>query len=151
MAGSAFERVATSVKAVFDAEFATEQFRMQFDNLHEAVGRDRVAVGIAPVEDRANARTRIMQEAWLEVKFYGLWDDTIAPDTVINPFKITAYAERLRDALRRSQATDPGTGQVWFFDVDRTQYPNDPTGNKSRFVMTIRAFGNNANLTETTD
>lgn len=147
MAGSTFELVATAIKSIFESEFAAEGFKMQFDNLHEALGRDRVAVGIAPIEERANMRDRLMQETWIEVKFLGLWTDEISPDTVVNPTKITEYAERFRSSLGAAAVT--ASGQMWYFDVDRVQYPNDPTGNKSRFVATIRAFGNNANLVET--
>lgn len=147
---SAFETVATAVITVFNTEFAPEGFTMIPDRLHESLGRFRVDVGISPDEERANIRSRIMQEHYLSVQFYDLWTDEISPDTQVNPFKITAYAERFKEALRRSQATDPGTGDVWYFDVDRIQYPNDPTGNKTRFVASIRAFGNNTNLVETT-
>lgn len=146
---SPFETVATAVKAVFEAEFAAEGFIMIPDKLHEALGRYRVAVGIAPEEEGPNMRVRIMQETFIEVRFYDLWTDEIDPETQVNPFKITGYAERFRNALREAQAQDPGTGQVWYFDVDRVTYPDDPTGNKSRFHMRIRAFGNNANLVET--
>lgn len=147
---SAFETVATAIIGVFNTEFAAEGFTMIPDRLHESLGRERVAVGVSPVEDVSSPRNRIVQETWAEVQFFGLWTNEIDPETVVNPYVITGYAERLRDALRRSQATDPGTGRVWYFDVDRIQYPNDPTGNKTRFVATIRAFGNNSNLVETT-
>lgn len=147
---SPFETVATAVIGVFNTEFAPEGFVMIPDRLHESLGRNSVAAGVSPVEDVANSRNRVVQETWVEVQFFDLWTDEIDPTTMVNPFTITGYAERFRDALRRAQAQDPGTGQVWYFDVDRVQYPNDPTGNKSRFVMTIRAFGNNSNLVETT-
>lgn len=151
MAGSAFETVATAVKAIFEAEFLAEGLTMIPDRLHESLGRYRVDVGISPIDEGPTMRDRLVQETFCEIQFYDLWTDEISPDTQVNPFKITAYAERLRDALRRARATDPGTGQVWFFDVDRTTYQNDPTGNKTRFHMRIRAFGNNSDLIETTD
>lgn len=147
---SAFKIVSDAVISVFNAEFAPEGFVMIPDNLHEALGRYRVDVGIAPTDDSPMVTNRIAREMRMEVKFYGLWTDEISPDTMVDPTPITEYAERLMDALRRSQATDPGSGKVWYFDVDRVQYPNDPTGNKTRFIMTIRAFGNNMNLVETT-
>lgn len=146
---SAFESIALGVKSVFETEFAAEGFQMIPDNIHEALGRDRVAVGIAPVEERPNMRNRLVAEHYVEVKFYGLWTDEIHPDTVVNPYTITGYAERFKRALRTAKANDPGTGNVWFFDVDRIQFPNDPTGNKTRFVATIRAYGNNTGLIET--
>jgi hypothetical protein len=147
---SPFEIIATAVKTAFEAEFASEGFTMIFDNLHESLGRARVDVGISPDEDIVNARNALVQETWVEVKFYDLWTDEINPNTVVNPTRITGFAHRFRDCLRRAQTTDPGTGAVWYFDVRTVRYPNDPTGNKTRFVATIRAFGNNSNLVETT-
>lgn len=149
MAASSFEAVATAVIAVFNAEFSTEGFVMIPDNLHESLGRERVDVGISPIEDVVNVRDSLVQETWVEVKFYHLWAQEITPTTTVNPFLVTMYAERFRDALRRARATDAQTGQVWFFDLRRVQYPNDPTGNKTRFVATIRAYGNNSGLIET--
>jgi hypothetical protein len=145
----AFTTVATAVKSVFEAEFAPEQFTLQFDNLHPALGRYRVDVGIAPTEQRPNMRNRLVQETYVELRFYDLWTDEISPDTVVNPSKITGYADRLQRALHAAKATDPGTGEVWFFDVDRITYPDDPTGNKTRFHMTIKAQGDNPLLMET--
>lgn len=149
MADSPFETVALGVIDIFNAEFAAEGFQMVADDLHESMGRRRVDVAIAPSEDVRMSGNALVQETWVEVKFYDLWSEKIDPATVVNPFKITAYAERFRRALQRS-ATDPATGMVWYFDVMRIQYPRDPTGNKSRFVATIRAYGNNSALVETT-
>lgn len=145
--GSAFEEVATAIKIAFDNEFAAEGFTMVLDDLHEAMGRTRVDVAIAPVEDRVNPRNNIVQETTVEVKFYDLWDERIQPNTVVNPSKIAAYAERLRNALRDKRTV--GTSTTWFFNIGRTTYPRDPTGNKTRFVMEITAYGNNAGLVET--
>lgn len=149
MAGSPFETAATAIKAVIDAEFEPEGFTAIFDNLHESLGRDRVDIGIAPVEDGEMSGNALVQETWIEVKFYDLWTEEIDPETLVDPTRITRFAERFRNALRRTKAADPATEEVWFFAVRRVQYPNDPTGNKSRFVATIRAVGGNAGLTET--
>lgn len=149
MADSPYEVVAIALKDVIDTEFAAEKVVAVHDNLHEALGQKRMAAGIAPVEDVVNQRNAVVQETWAEVKFYDIWKKEISPDTVVNPLKITAYAERFRNALRAARVLDPGTGQLWYFDVTRIQYPNDPTGNKSRFVATVRAYGNNSGLVET--
>lgn len=147
---SPFETIAAAVKIIFETEFTAEGFKMIPDNIHPALGRNRVAVGIAPLRDEVRSNNSIVQETYVEVRFYGLWTDEIDPETMVNPNLVTGYAQRLRNALRVSNATDPGTGSVWYFDVQRTEYPDDPTGNKSRFHMTIRGFGNNAALVETT-
>lgn len=149
MAASPFETAATVVMQVFNDEFEPEGFTMIPDKLHEALGRRAVAAGIAPVEDVTSPGNALVQETYIEVRLYDLWTEEIDPETQINPFRITAFAERLRNALRVTRATDVGTGDVWFFDVRRTQYPDDPTGNKSRFHMVIRAYGNNSTLVET--
>lgn len=145
-----FPIIADAIIAAFNAEFAAEGFTMIPDRLHESLGRRSVAVGISPDEDHPNMRNRIAEEHYVTVQFYGLWDERIDPETQINPATITGYARRFKDALRVLQQAMPGTGSMWYFDVDRTRYPNDPTGNKTRFEMSIRAWGNNQNLVETT-
>lgn len=145
---SPFESVATALKSIIDMEFAPEGYTAIFDNIHESLGLQRVDIGIAPVEDVVSGRNALVQETFVEVRFYDLWRKEISPETVIDPMRITGYAERFRSALRRAKATDVSTNQVWYFDVRRITYPNDPTGNKSRFVATIRAYGNNAGLVE---
>lgn len=145
-----FPVIAAIVIDAFNAEFAAEGVVLIPDRLHESLGRKSVAAGISPTEDTPNMRNRLAEEHYLEIQFYGLWDERIDPGTQINPATITGYANRLKDALRRAQGAEGGTGSVWYFDVDRTRYPNDPTGNKTRFEMTIRAWGNNQNLVETT-
>lgn len=146
---SPFQTIAEAVIDTFNAEFADEGFVMIPDRLHESLGLKRVDVGIAPVEEYPQASDALVQETWAEVRFYDIWKKEITPNTQVNPYRITGFAERFRDALRRAQTTDPRTGQVWYFDVRRVQYPPDPTGNSSRFHMTIRAFGNNSGLIET--
>jgi hypothetical protein len=149
MSDSSFQQIAEAIIAVFNAEFAAEQITMIPDRLHESLGLERVDVGISPLEDYPNSGNAIMQETWVEIRFYDIWKKEISPNTQMNPYRITAFAERLKNALRVPAAT-PRTGQVWYFDVRRTQYPPDPTGNSTRFHMTIRAFGDNPALIETT-
>lgn len=146
---SPFETMATAIITAFNAEFGAEGFLMIPDRLHESLGRDATAVGISPVEDVSSTRNRLVQETWAEVQFFDLWTDEISPDTMVDPFRITEYADRFRRVLRTTKAQNTNTGDVWYFDVDRIQYPNDPTGNKTRFVAQIRAYGDNSNLVET--
>jgi hypothetical protein len=142
--------VATTIQAVIASEFAAEGFTAILDNLHESLGRERTEIGIAPIEDYPRENNAILQETFVEVRFYDLWTQEIDPSTVVDPSRITGFADRLKKALRLVDATDPGTDQVWYFDWRRCTYPNDPTGNKTRFHMVIRAFGNNAGLVEST-
>jgi hypothetical protein len=146
---SPFLTVATALQAIIAAEFADEQFTAILDNLHESLGRERVDIGIAPTEDYPRESNELTQETLVEIRFYDLWTQEISPETVVDPSQITGYAERLKSAIRVAEAQEAGTSEVWYFTVRRTTYPNDPTGNKTRFHMQVRAFGNNAGLTET--
>lgn len=146
-----FTLIATALKQIIETEFAAEAFTVVFDNLHESLGRTRVDIGVAPIADEVRASNKVVQETSVELKFYDLWPQQISPETVVNPSRITGFAHRFREALRNARGfTDPQTGEVWFFSLERIAYPNDPTGNKTRFVATIRGLGNNNALVETT-
>lgn len=146
---SAFVQAATILKGVIDTEFQPEGYVAVLDELHESLGRKRTAIGISPVEDVLQPGNDIVQETVIEVKFYLRWKQEISPDTQIDPTTITEYAERFRLALGRASRNIPGTSQLWYFDVRRVSYPRDPTGNKTRFVATVRCKGNNIALYET--
>jgi hypothetical protein len=146
---SAFATVAPILKSEFDTEFAVEGWTLEYDKPHDSLGFDRTHIGVYPVEDVVRPGNSIIQETIVEVKFLGWWDKQINPAQVVNPLVITELAERYRSALGRSNSKDPGIREMWYFDVRRVLYPDDPTGNKTRFVMTVRAFGNNSGLIET--
>lgn len=146
---SPYSTVATALQQIINTEFAPEGFVAIKDRIHESLGRERTEIGIAPIEEFPREGNAITQETSVEIRFYDVWSDEIDPSTMIDPTRITGYAERLRSAIRRSQASDPATGSVWFFQVGRTQYPEDPTGNNTRFHMNVRALGNNSALVET--
>lgn len=146
---SAFETVATAIIGVFNTEFAAEGFTAILDNIHESLGRYRTDIGIAPTEDVPMQGNELVQETWIEVRFFDLWTDEIDPTTLVDPTRITDFAERFRRAVQSYGVTMPGTNDLWYFQVLRIRYPDDPTGNKSRFVATIRARGDNHALLET--
>jgi len=150
MAGSSYEDIALALKDIIEAEFTAEGFTVILDNLHESLGRKRVDIGIAPVEDIVFPSNNIVQHTMVEVRFFDLWKQEISPETLVNPSRITGFAERFRKAVGNAYGrTDPATGRTWFFQLVRIAYPNDPTGNKTRFVATIRGWGNNNALFET--
>lgn len=147
---SAYENVAASLKTIIDAEFAPEGFVAVLDNLHESLGRSRVEIGIAPVEDIVRDTDSLVQETIVEVRFYDFWVQEISPTTAVDPSRITGFADRFRAAIRVYNKQRLGTGRTWYFDIRRVAYPNDPTGNKTRFHATVRGLGNNTGLVETT-
>lgn len=136
------EIIETAVLDEFDDEL---YITFQRDRLHESLGSDgRLYVGVSPNEDRAD---NIELSAEVMLQFYDAYDLEIDPQQQVDPSVVTNKAERMRRALAYVRTT--GTDHVWFFDVTTTRYPTDPTGNKSRFEMVIRARGNNSGLIET--
>ncbi len=146
---SQFNQIASAIKTVFDAEFAADGFVLVFDNLHPSLGRRAKHAGISPTEESPQAKDKLVQETELEIKFYNRYPNEIDPTSSVDPTVITTYAERCRAAIGRLQKDTVGTAEVWYFETGRTTYPSDPTGNKTRFHMIVRAYGNNSNLIET--
>lgn len=146
---SPFEIAYEAINQAIANEFAGDDIHVFPDELHESLGSTEVNVGIAPLRDTPMASGKVVQETFLHVQWFDLWDEEIDPTQTVDPRPITRKAERLRIALRTLSV---GLGdKVWYFNVDSTDYPRDPTGNKTRFVMTIRAAGNNSALVETSD
>lgn len=145
-----YEQTAAALKGIIDTEFAPESITAVHDNLHDSLGEKRVSVGLAPLRETPSLGNMVQLETWIEVKFFDLWEKKVDPTQSVNPIKITRYADRFRRAVEADQRTPAGNSVVWYFDVMDVQYPKDPTGNHTRFVAQVRAFGTNDGLNETT-
>jgi hypothetical protein len=143
---SAYETLATALKAIIDAEFVTEGFVAVHDRLHESLGSVRTEVGISPERWVPWTRDRNTKLTYVLVQFYNRYDLEIDPEQRVDPLVIADYAERVERAIQTTQASTPGTGEMWYFDVDSVDFPQDPTGNKSRFHMIVVGRGDNAAL-----
>lgn len=143
-----YAEIADALKVIIDAEFAPESYTATHDNLHPAVGLEGARIGIAPEEESPASGNMLQQNTIITVKFYRRWDSDVDPTKKVDPRVIARFAERLRIALR--EANKVSTGQVWYFNLMRVRYPNDPTGNKTRFEADITVYGNNQALIETT-
>lgn len=141
---SAYEIAATGLATIINTEFDPEDLLAQHDKLHESLGRRRPEIGISPVRQQPQARNKLVLETTILVQFYDLWVQEISPDTQVNPFKIAGYAERFWKAAESQQAT--GNNQVWYYSVESIDFPDDPTGNKTRFHATVLARGDNVGL-----
>lgn len=152
MATDPYTIVAAALEQIVLSEFSElAPVPVKHDKIHEALGRADLGgrvVGISPIEF-ARARDANVQETWAEVRFWNTWPKELKPTAEVDPRIITGYATRFQDALRVQQVTSGGTGHVWYFDVMRVRFPDDPTGNKSRFIADVRAFGNNQGIVET--
>lgn len=133
--------------AVLATEFAAEQFPIKDDRLHESLGWDGTVIGVSPERTLSNPGNRYVSDIELLVQFYGRYNKEVDPKQTVSPSVIEGFAERFRSSLR--QGVDPNTGSVWYFTLDRIEYPRDPTGNKTRFEAYLVAKGNNSALVET--
>ena len=142
---------AEAVKQMIDTEFAAEQITCIHDELHEALGSDDVGgsiAGVSLIRQTPAPGNRTAMHTLIQVQFFDGWDKEIDPTQEVDPRIIDGYHARL---LHRIQSTNvTASGDHWFFQWEGTEFPRDPTGNKTRFVMTIRAWSNNAALIETT-
>lgn len=141
MADSAYEVAATGIKAIFDTEFDAEGYKAKHDCLHESLGQWRVEVGISPVRITQQPGNASVKNTFILIQFYGMWKAQVDPELQVNPFKVAAIQERLERALEVQQAEDPASNEVWYFTVIGTDFPRDPSGNKTRFEMTVKAWG----------
>lgn len=140
---------ATALKTIIDTEFASRGISALHDKLHESLGHRRAEVGISPTREAPQPNNEVVGHIFILVQWYDLWDQEINPEQQVNPFPITEMADRFRRAVERHDATTPGSSEVWYFRVTEVTYPDDPTGNKTRFEATVQAFGNNTGLIET--
>ncbi len=139
--------MANAIETVAMAEFSDEPFLVfHHDAIHESLGSDgRTHVAVSP---ETQPTRNIELEIEVRLQFYGPYTPDVDPFQTVDPRVITVKAERMRQALGAARIM--ATGEVWYFDVDTTSYPADPTGNKSRFEMTLIGRGNNSGLVETT-
>jgi hypothetical protein len=92
----------------------------------------------------------LIKETWMEVRFYGIYQKIVDPNLPVDPRIVANYAERFRRALQDAVVSTTGVDAMWYFQLVDIEYPRDPTGNRTRFVARLRAWGNNSALVETT-
>lgn len=146
---SAYTEAAEQLKVILDATYAAEGIVAEHDDIHESLGSQGTRLGISPDErgDIVSGRNALVQETWIEVKFYGAYKLDVNPNQAVDPRAITLLAERFRRSIEASNQAV--SGSMWYYNLLQIRYPRDPTGNRTRFVATLRAFGNNSSLVET--
>lgn len=135
--------IAEQAKAIFDSEFTTEGFVAAHDKLLRAAGMDGEAHAAVSVNN-ARADNRVASQLNVEVliQLYLGFDPNPDPNRVVDPRVIQGYGDRLRAAFD-PQATSGTTSDMWYFTVRDIDYPDDPTGNKSRLEATLIGYADN--------
>jgi hypothetical protein len=136
---------------ILEEEFGSENIPVKQGKLHGSYGHEGAAIGVSPGTATPGAGARgntLSQGSEIVVQFYGKWVKDVEPKAVVDPTIIEERAERFR---RRLQGNDVDTSGSWFFNLLRVRYPDDPTGQKTRFEADVQSIGNNSALIETSD
>jgi hypothetical protein len=128
------------LKLVLDAEFTADGFSVSDDKLNRAIGRDGAQIGISPIRERPGSNAGTL-EAEILVQVYGWYDPQINEFQQVDPAVVEDWAERFKDAMRPESIGN--TSVFWYVRIEEILFPDDPTGNKSRFEARVKAFGNN--------
>lgn len=132
---------------LLEAEYAVEKFPVRGDKLHGSLGSQGTVIGVYPVHTRPWARDQLVAGIEIAVQFFGRYDLKVDPEQRVDPTQIESYAERFRGALQ--EGVSGRNAEVWYFNLLGIDYPVDPTGNITRFVAKLLAYGNNSALIET--
>lgn len=134
------------IAQVLRDEFTAEGLSVLDDRLDESLGTDGDIAAVYP-EAEAPGEGMVDQVFLIGVQVFMRYDLQVDPRQRVDPAKIEGWAHRFQRALRGNSS--PGTQNAWWFNLARLDYPNDPTGNKTRFVAMLEGHGPSASLAET--
>lgn len=137
------------VKDIFDAEFSSEGWECRDDKLLRASGHDGVThAAVYPEAERERSGKVAQLEVPVVLQLYLGFDSELEEDKIVDPTVIEGYAHRIRKAFNtQSSGTLP---DLWFVRLTRIEYPDDPTGNKTRLEAFITGYAqNDAGIVET--
>lgn len=131
------------VKDVVEDEFSDEGWTVEDDKLGASAGMDgRTRVAVSPLRSREDSRVAVQLNVEVLLQVYLPYSATPDSDIAVDPTLIEGYAQRIRDAFR-GEGSSGSTSAFWGLRVREVEYPDDPTGNKSRLEATILGYGDN--------
>jgi hypothetical protein len=129
------------IKEVVEDEFTVEGYEVGNDKLGRSAGKDGTVLAVSPVRSPENTRNVMMLEPEALLQIYLEYEPVPDENIVVNPDAIEAIADRLRRAF---SAESGGTGDdFWFLRLRSIEYPDDPTGNKTRLEARFTAWAHN--------
>lgn len=135
-----------AIKATIETEFAVENFEVLNDKLHESLGTEKAIAAVYPEAERPHS-SGIVSAFLVSVQVFMRWDPQIDPTQIVDPALIESWAWRLQ--RRMHTASNVNLPNVSYYVVNDVIYPDDPTGNKTRFVMGLTGYGHSPSLSET--
>jgi hypothetical protein len=128
----------TQIQTEFADEFADDGWTIADDKFGRSKGMEipetQAAIAIYPELERARPGHILELIVTVVVQFHLGYaaepDETIVRD----PGVIEAYGQRFRASF-----SEPGDANYWFAHLLQVSYPDDPTGNKTRFEAVVEA------------
>lgn len=139
---SAATEVRTRVIEIVEDEFGAEGLLVANDKLTRSAGNKGATVAAVYPEAEYEAPGRVLElRVPVVLQIYLAYDDSPDEDIVVDPGIIEGYAERLRTAFHTQSSGS--SSDMWYLRLQRIDYPDDPTGNKSRLEARIEGYANN--------
>lgn len=126
------------IKSVVEAEFAAEGFTVAHDKLTRAAGKDGAnEAAVSPVVERQDFSDANVLQVEALLQLYLAYNAVPDEHISVDPAVIEGYGDRLRRAFRTN--ADGDSPDFWFLHLTAIDYPDDPTGNKTRLEATFSA------------
>jgi hypothetical protein len=134
------ENACDAVAALVDAEFTAEGWTTQHDKFGRSKGmelpEDQAAIAVYQESERERQGQVQMLDVSVTLQFHLGYaaepDETIVRD----PRVIAEYADRVRRAFKGA-ASSGNSADFWYMRLTSVTYPDDPTGNKTRFEADV--------------
>jgi hypothetical protein len=138
-----------ALKAVIDNEFAPEGIVAEDDKLHGSVAWDSHRAAIYPERTRLSTKDELIGENYVVVQLYRQYDREINPEQSVDPAAIEGFVFRFQTACQAALGAPESTDGLWYYKILAIDYPDDPTGNRTRAHISVLGYGNNPALVET--
>lgn len=133
------------VKELFDAEFDAEGFAVENDKIGRSAGME-IASGAraacSPERAQPQAARMNVLEVPVVLQLYLAYEAEPDETIVVDPAVIEGYGDRIR-RMFNGEASTGLDDDLWYLQLSRIEYPDDPTGNKSRLEAYISGFMGN--------
>lgn len=130
------------IKSVIQTEFSGLEFIYSDDKIHESLGSDGTArIATSPLRRYKSLDDANVREVEVLVQFYLPYNLKVDPEQAVDPSVIEGYAEQFEAAIKDPSRVS--SDLVWYFVIDLLEYPEDPTGNMTRFEAQVRSVGTN--------
>jgi hypothetical protein len=136
------EQTMDRVKEIVETTFSAASWTVEYDRLPRAAGhdgRDRLAVFPEAAREVPGQVMRLAAPVVLQI--YPAYEAEIDENQQVDPRIIVRVADELRSAFKDASGGD--NPDLWYLRLTRVEYPDDPTGNKSRLEAYIEGHGQN--------